>query len=310
MPDQRPAQKICFVIGPIGDPGTSIRTHADWLLEGIIKPTFDAHFSDWTVLRSDKISKPGMIDSQIIDMLMNSDLVIADMSFENANAFYEMGIRHVIQKPIIHMFLEGSNIPFDVKLHRAIPFSILEHRHLANAQSYLNAAVKEAILPDFKVENPVTIAFGRVEFAKNATEAEKIIEADLQEHSRRLNNLETFVRRLETSRVPTNSVPSPHLIPLNPLLTDDIAYRASIIITIRDGAFADSEDMSRAVFDIIRRLIAPKFKETSTTAASREWSVNIESDGPFSVTDLEKTAKDILAEPDVVGVNYVRHYNI
>jgi hypothetical protein len=62
-----------------------------------------------------------MIDSQIITSLLDAELVIADLSFLNPNAFYEIGIRHMVQKPIIHMFIEGTDLPFDVKPFRGDP---------------------------------------------------------------------------------------------------------------------------------------------------------------------------------------------
>jgi hypothetical protein len=40
----RPADKLCFVIGPIGDPGPEVRRHADWLLKGMINPVFEQYF--------------------------------------------------------------------------------------------------------------------------------------------------------------------------------------------------------------------------------------------------------------------------
>jgi hypothetical protein len=89
-------QKLCFVIGPIGDAGTEARTHADWLLNGIIRPVFQVHFPDYLVQRADEIKAPGDINSQIINRLMSAALVIADMSMHNANAFYELAVRHMV----------------------------------------------------------------------------------------------------------------------------------------------------------------------------------------------------------------------
>src|SRR4029077_4166673 len=86
--------KTCFVVGPIGDAGSPTRGHADWLLDEIIQPVFAEHFKDFEVIRSDKIAQPGMIDSEVINHLLDADLVIADLTFQNPNVFYEMGIRH------------------------------------------------------------------------------------------------------------------------------------------------------------------------------------------------------------------------
>jgi hypothetical protein len=33
-------RKTCFVVGPIGDAGSPLRGHADWLLDEIIEPVF------------------------------------------------------------------------------------------------------------------------------------------------------------------------------------------------------------------------------------------------------------------------------
>jgi hypothetical protein len=81
-------KKLCFVIGPIGDPGTDERSHADWLFDGIIKPVFAEHFRDKfeVPVRADQIVAPGSINTQVIARLFEVPLVIADLSLHNANA--------------------------------------------------------------------------------------------------------------------------------------------------------------------------------------------------------------------------------
>src|SRR5262245_55045578 len=44
----------------------------------------------------------------------DTELVIADLSRHNANAFYGLAIRHVIRLPTIHMIHKGWKLPFDV----------------------------------------------------------------------------------------------------------------------------------------------------------------------------------------------------
>ena len=61
-----------------------------------------------------------MIDSQVINNTLDCNLVIADLTGQNPNAFYELGIRHMSEKPIIHMAEEGENLPFDMKPFRTI----------------------------------------------------------------------------------------------------------------------------------------------------------------------------------------------
>jgi|1186.fasta_scaffold276435_2 hypothetical protein len=115
--------QLCFVIGPIGDPGTDVRRHADWLLKGIIKPVFVQHFPDSRVERADEIVAPGSINSQVITRLMDAKLVIADMSMHNANAFCELAIRHMVRLLTIHIIHKDWKVPFDVAPFRAIQFA-------------------------------------------------------------------------------------------------------------------------------------------------------------------------------------------
>ena len=158
QPQAPEIRKTCFVVGPIGDDGSITRRNADWLLKGIIRPVFEEHFPHYQVVRSDNITAPGMIDVQMINHLFEADLVIADMSERNPNAFYEMGIRHAVRKPIVHMFAEGTVIPFDVAPYRAIKFSIERFEDVEVAKRELSAVVAEVSKEDFKVENPVTRA--------------------------------------------------------------------------------------------------------------------------------------------------------
>jgi hypothetical protein len=153
-------KKLCFVASPIGDAGKPDRTHADWLLKGIIIPVFNTNFPDFAVQRADKISTPGMINAQVINALHDAELVVADMTTHNANAFYEMAVRHMVRRPIVHMIRNDQKIPFDVAPHRAIPYSYAHPDDVETAQTALQSAVEEAIRPDFHVENPITHARG------------------------------------------------------------------------------------------------------------------------------------------------------
>ncbi|HLH92909.1 MAG TPA: hypothetical protein VKX28_31170 [Xanthobacteraceae bacterium] len=182
--------KNCFVIGPIGDEGSPERIHADWLLQGIIQPVFQTHFPDWRVERSDTIATPGMVSAQIINRLHDADLVIADLSFHNANAFYEMSLRHKVAKPIIHMIRKGERIPFDVIPHRAILFAHVHPNDHLTARDLLRAAVAEAIKDGFEADNPITHARGRAEFSDRASDPMKVLADEVATLRARLESVE------------------------------------------------------------------------------------------------------------------------
>jgi hypothetical protein len=120
----------CFVITPIGDDDSRERQHADAILKHLIEPVLVE--VGIKPLRADKISKPGMINKQIVAQLAYSKLCIADLSFNNPNAFYEMGVRHAFKLPMIQIIRKGDKIPFDVAPGRTIqidcsdPYCILD----------------------------------------------------------------------------------------------------------------------------------------------------------------------------------------
>ncbi|GAA1306351.1 hypothetical protein GCM10009610_18710 [Pseudonocardia xinjiangensis] len=73
------------------------------------------------------MDQSGTITSQIIDGLLQSDLVIADLTDHNPNVFYELAIRHAVAKPFIQLIAEGQTLPFDIQGLRTI---FLDHRDL------------------------------------------------------------------------------------------------------------------------------------------------------------------------------------
>jgi len=210
--------KTCFVIGPIGDSGSPTRGHADWLLDEIIAPVFEQHFKDFEVIRSDKITQPGMIDSQVINNLLDADLVIADMSLLNANAFYEMGLRHMERKPIIHMFRAGETIPFDVKPYRAIPFAFEHPKQRFEARDHLKQAVDAVFAEGYQVENPVTRARGFAELSRHAMPGMDVVLTELEGLKNRVRVAEAMAEGASArATMLAGSPPSlfTHVVPMN-----------------------------------------------------------------------------------------------
>ncbi len=109
---------VCFVIAPIGSEGTEERKHSDMVLEALINRALEA--DKLTVIRADRIGDPGMITGQVINYLLRSKLVIADLSFHNPNVFYELAIRHMVGLPTVHLIRAEDSIPFDVKDFRTL----------------------------------------------------------------------------------------------------------------------------------------------------------------------------------------------
>ena len=179
------ATRLCFVIGPIGTPGSNTRKQADFLLNGIIREVLEKSPFEYRVQRADSVTEPGMISDQVISAVSEADLVIADLSEHNPNAFYELAIRHMEAKPVIHMISEGYDIPFDIKDYRLIRFDVTEWRTIEEARANLMAQAQALGRSDYVVSNPVTKARGRKQL-RESTDSRDAMIADLVESVTRL----------------------------------------------------------------------------------------------------------------------------
>lgn len=85
----------------------------DKTYNSIIKPA--AEKAMYKCVRADEVIQSGSIDKPLYALLIHADLVIADITTLNANAIYELGIRHAA-KPFhtVIMMNNEESIPFDI----------------------------------------------------------------------------------------------------------------------------------------------------------------------------------------------------
>jgi hypothetical protein len=150
------AKKTCFVISPIDEPGTDTRERSDQILKYIIEPAVGP--LGYRAIRADEMNKPGIITSQIINSIYESELVIADLTERNPNVFYELAVRHVVRKPFIQIIQKGEVIPFDVAATRIIS---VDHRDLASAseaQTQIREQIETLERNPEETENPISVS--------------------------------------------------------------------------------------------------------------------------------------------------------
>jgi hypothetical protein len=168
--------KRCFIITPIGASGSAERKHADWVKEYVVRPVFEPR--GYEVSRADEIPDPSMITDTIFDLITTCEVCVADLSFLNVNVFYELGVRHAFQKPVIHIAAHGTSLPFDNSGHRTNFFDIGDYHSLNGLKSVLDEQLSQIESSDFKVSNPLTQARGRVALA-NSGDAPGQLMADM-----------------------------------------------------------------------------------------------------------------------------------
>ena len=142
MPD---GQKICFVVMGFGEKTDFQSTpprvlNLDKTYEYIIEPAVkDAGLQ---CVRADQIIHSTLIDKPMYENLLDADVVVADLSTSNANAIYELGVRHAL-KPTTTIVMAENNFTFPFDLSH---LSILKYEHLGKEIGYGEVLrVKEAL---------------------------------------------------------------------------------------------------------------------------------------------------------------------
>ncbi len=167
--------KKCFVIGPIGEADSTIRADADDFMKYIVTPIVTLpEFGYDPPIRADSLNEPGRITSQIVALLMEADLVIADLTTNNANVYYELSLRHAIGKPVIHMAASGTNLSFDVRDNRTI-FYTMHSRVAEGARTELENQIRHVQQTGYKPMNPILETVGIVNLERSAVPEEKAL---------------------------------------------------------------------------------------------------------------------------------------
>src|SRR6185295_5267564 len=107
----------CFVVMGFGkktDFETGRVLDLDKSYRNMIKPAVEA--AGLQCIRADEIVHSGLIDVPMYQQLLNADVVVADLSTSNKNAFYELGVRHAL-RPFTTVVIAEDGVktfPFDV----------------------------------------------------------------------------------------------------------------------------------------------------------------------------------------------------
>ncbi|MDH3445734.1 MAG: DUF4071 domain-containing protein, partial [Deltaproteobacteria bacterium] len=137
-----------FVVMPYGvKEGTDFnRVYAEY-----IKPALEG--VDFEVFRADEELQAGDIRTDMFQELLLADLVVADLSIDNPNVWYELGVRHALRaRGVIGIRCRREKMPFDVYTDRSLMYHIKE------------------TLPDNAYPDPEYLDADKAALAKFATE--------------------------------------------------------------------------------------------------------------------------------------------
>ena len=171
--------KRCFVIAPIGQENSEIRARSDQIFSYVIKPSVEQF--GYEAIRGDHIPSPGMINSQVIEHLMEDELAIADLTGHNPNVFYELAIRHGSNKPVIHIKDVSESLPFDVVGIRTIN---VDFRFISSMDSCKQEMIKQIQA----LENDKNCFSNPIKFTQQA----KQVEGDINDLKRLDSELQSL----------------------------------------------------------------------------------------------------------------------
>jgi len=121
-PEHRPH---AFVIMPFGKKKGGDGSLYDFnaIYMQLIKPTLEG--AGFESFRADEEASSGDILTDMFQELLLADLCLVDMSIDNANVFYELGVRHAFRKRgVVHIQAGRSYMPFDIFSVRTIPYHV------------------------------------------------------------------------------------------------------------------------------------------------------------------------------------------
>lgn len=149
-------EKCCFIVAPIGANGSDVRRATEGLMDAVLRPLLGDKFG-YKVEIAHEISVSGSITDQIINNLLESELVVVDLTGLNPNVMYELAIRHCTGLPLIVMARDGTDLPFDVVQERTI-FYHNDMHGVVELSARLEAAVEAIHESGGQIDTPVSRA--------------------------------------------------------------------------------------------------------------------------------------------------------
>jgi hypothetical protein len=154
------AKKKCFVVMGFGektDLATGRTLDLDKTYRVIIRQAVEA--AGLECIRADDVIHSGLIEKPMYQLLLEADIVIADLSTSNANTLYELGVRHALRPHMTIVMAEKQfKFPFDLRNLMIRPYEHLGKGIDAEEADRMRGELKKAIeqlLADPEVDSPV-----------------------------------------------------------------------------------------------------------------------------------------------------------
>ena len=131
----------CFVLMPFGE------WFDRYYAEIYVPALKDAGFEP---VRADSLFTSGSVMEQICEQIQKSKVLLAELTGKNPNVFYEMGVAHALQKPVVFVSGNIDDVPFDVRHLRVVIYDVREPKWDEKLRKQITAYIKNARLDPIK----------------------------------------------------------------------------------------------------------------------------------------------------------------
>ncbi len=99
--------------------------HFNRIYDELLKPALEA--AGFEVFRADEENRAGDIRTDMFQELLAADLVVADLTLDNPNVWYELGVRHALRaRGVVLVQGPRSTSPFDIYTDRKLRYSVAD----------------------------------------------------------------------------------------------------------------------------------------------------------------------------------------
>lgn len=151
-----PQSRLCFVIMPFS--ATASCTEKQWasIFENVLKPAVEN--ADYACHRS--IATRGNIIAAILENLRDAYVVLADLTDQNPNVFYELGVRHALKNRTILIAQDEKFIPFDLRPYATYVYNGKTKRGREELATRLRELLADVDQSPDRADNPVSDFLG------------------------------------------------------------------------------------------------------------------------------------------------------
>ena len=161
--------------------------------QDLIEPALSK--SGYAVSRADELEHHRSLLRNIVQSIEDASLIVADLTDDNPNVYYELGVAHARNKPVIMMTRDIERLPFDLKAYKVIPYS-MQLRDALRAHEALQNAATGLLTGTTHFSNPVSDSLGTEVVLPPPSTADQEAALGILDHA---DNLEQHTRAMTAS---------------------------------------------------------------------------------------------------------------